>query len=37
MSVFRAGIHLCAFALGFALMAWITDPHKNALAIMQLR
>lgn len=23
--------------LGFALMAWIVDPHKNALAIMQLR
>jgi catechol-2,3-dioxygenase len=22
--------------LGFALMAWIVDPHKNALAIMQL-
>jgi catechol 2,3-dioxygenase-like lactoylglutathione lyase family enzyme len=23
--------------LGFALMAWIVDPHKNALAIMQLK
>ena len=23
--------------LGFALMAWIVDPHRNALAIMQLR
>ena len=23
--------------LGFALMAWIIDPHKNALAIMQLK
>ena len=23
--------------LGFALMAWILDPHRNALAIMQLR
>jgi catechol-2,3-dioxygenase len=23
--------------LGFALMAWIVDPHGNALAIMQLR
>jgi catechol 2,3-dioxygenase-like lactoylglutathione lyase family enzyme len=23
--------------LGFALMAWIVDPHKNALAIVQLR
>jgi catechol 2,3-dioxygenase-like lactoylglutathione lyase family enzyme len=22
--------------LGFALMAWIIDPHRNALAIMQL-
>ena len=23
--------------LGFALMAWIVDPHRNALAIMQLK
>jgi catechol 2,3-dioxygenase-like lactoylglutathione lyase family enzyme len=23
--------------IGFALMAWIIDPHKNALAIMQLK
>jgi predicted enzyme related to lactoylglutathione lyase len=23
--------------LGFARMAWIVDPHKNALAIMQLK
>jgi catechol-2,3-dioxygenase len=23
--------------LGFALMAWIVDPHGNALAIMELR
>jgi catechol-2,3-dioxygenase len=23
--------------LGFALMAWIIDPHKNALGIMQLK
>ena len=23
--------------LGFALMAWIVDPHSNALAIMQLK
>ena len=23
--------------LGFALTAWIIDPHKNALAIMQLK
>ncbi|MGH9026739.1 MAG: VOC family protein [Acidimicrobiia bacterium] len=23
--------------IGFALMAWIVDPHKNALAIMQLK
>jgi catechol-2,3-dioxygenase len=23
--------------LGFALMAWIIDPHKNALGIIQLR
>jgi catechol-2,3-dioxygenase len=23
--------------LGFALMAWIIDPHRNALAIMQLK
>ena len=23
--------------LGFALMAWIVDPHGNALAILQLR
>jgi catechol-2,3-dioxygenase len=23
--------------LGFALMAWIIDPHKNTLAIMQLK
>ena len=23
--------------LGFALMAWIIDPHKNALSIMQLK
>jgi catechol-2,3-dioxygenase len=23
--------------LGFALMAWIVDPHMNALAIMQLK
>ena len=23
--------------MGFALIAWIVDPHKNALAIMQLR
>ena len=23
--------------LGFALMAWITDPHGNALGIMQLK
>ncbi|MGH2961253.1 MAG: VOC family protein [Solirubrobacterales bacterium] len=23
--------------LGFALMAWIVDPHKNALAIMELK
>ena len=23
--------------LGFALMAWIVDPHKNALAIVQLK
>lgn len=23
--------------LGFALMAWIVDPHGNALAIMQLK
>jgi catechol-2,3-dioxygenase len=23
--------------LGFALMAWIVDPHKNALSIMQLK
>ena len=23
--------------LEFALMAWIVDPHRNALAIMQLR
>ena len=23
--------------LGFALMAWIVDPHRNALAILQLR
>jgi catechol-2,3-dioxygenase len=22
--------------LGFALMAWIVDPHRNALAIMQM-
>jgi catechol 2,3-dioxygenase-like lactoylglutathione lyase family enzyme len=23
--------------LGFALMAWIVDPHKNALAIVQMK
>ena len=23
--------------LGFALMAWIVDPHRNALAIMQMK
>jgi hypothetical protein len=23
--------------LGFALLAWIIDPHKNALEIMQLK
>jgi catechol-2,3-dioxygenase len=23
--------------LGFALMAWIVDPHRNALAIMQVK
>lgn len=23
--------------IGFALMAWIVDPHKNALAIMELK
>jgi len=23
--------------LGFALIAWIVDPHKNALAILQLK
>lgn len=23
--------------IGFALMAWIVDPHRNALAIMQLK
>ncbi len=23
--------------LGFALMAWIVDPHRNALAVMQLK
>jgi extradiol dioxygenase family protein len=23
--------------MGFALIAWIVDPHKNSLAIMQLR
>jgi hypothetical protein len=23
--------------LGFALMAWIIDPHKNALAIVRLK
>jgi catechol 2,3-dioxygenase-like lactoylglutathione lyase family enzyme len=23
--------------LGFALMAWIVDPHRNALAILQLK
>ena len=23
--------------LGFALMAWIVDPHGNALAIMELK
>jgi catechol 2,3-dioxygenase-like lactoylglutathione lyase family enzyme len=23
--------------LGFALIAWIVDPHKNALAIVQMR
>ncbi|HEX2413433.1 MAG TPA: VOC family protein [Solirubrobacteraceae bacterium] len=23
--------------IGFALMAWIIDPHRNALAIMQLK
>jgi catechol-2,3-dioxygenase len=23
--------------IGFALMAWIIDPHKNALAIMQVK
>jgi catechol-2,3-dioxygenase len=23
--------------LGFALMAWVVDPHKNALSIMQLK
>jgi catechol 2,3-dioxygenase-like lactoylglutathione lyase family enzyme len=23
--------------LGFAPMAWIADPHRNALAILQLR
>ena len=23
--------------LGFALIAWIVDPHRNALAIMQLK
>jgi catechol-2,3-dioxygenase len=23
--------------LGFALVAWIVDPHKNALAILQLK
>jgi catechol-2,3-dioxygenase len=23
--------------LGFALMAWIVDPHKNALAIVQVK
>ena len=23
--------------MGFALIAWIIDPHKNALSIMQLR
>ena len=23
--------------LGFALMAWIIDPHRNALAIMKLK
>ena len=23
--------------LGFALMAWIVDPHRNALAIVQMR
>jgi hypothetical protein len=23
--------------LGFSLMAWIVDPHKNALGIMQLK
>jgi catechol-2,3-dioxygenase len=23
--------------LGFALIAWIVDPHKNALSIMQLK
>lgn len=23
--------------IGFALMAWIVDPHKNALAIVELK
>jgi hypothetical protein len=23
--------------MGFALIAWIIDPHKNALSIMQLK
>jgi catechol 2,3-dioxygenase-like lactoylglutathione lyase family enzyme len=23
--------------IGFALMAWIVDPHRNALAVMQLK
>jgi hypothetical protein len=23
--------------IGFALIAWIVDPHKNALGIMQMK